>query len=585
MTPEESDNLRDEVLSLASAATLMERVVNGSYANSFSPAYDVVVFATGQAHNTGSIDLLPALAAIAGDQQASHQTLRRAARFFAAVMPHLQADTQTIVDVVVAFTEKPGENGSQYGLPPAFLEWCRASPSRPDEALAIILSNTAKYGGMILFALEAGAFFEPAKFAEKAIELTASSDRHTAVSSIGALGGMDLSSTPDIQAAVMELLALKVRDGEDDGIVAMSLSALATATGKGADEATLLDVLKGLKAPLGGDTQIALAQVLWRTKNIENFEFRCSLLAAAKLIDLSIPNLVAQLDVGLSEITNEDNVLAIGDYVAEAVANSGKNLHLTRFQSLLHELQSEQPELLGKLLVHWMLTAPDVVRQQAGGMLREVNDEAHTFNVDFASMKLSAGELAFVCRKVLAYMLMTPVAAASIVLSALRHATDEERPEIAELIFWPLMINSSKAQAYLERRVPSETPSVQKALNSVIARAGKYLKQKRSVGEMRELHPSEHARAVQRERTREQARATFRAARERSAFAAIVPMSVILHGNGSVSYSDGKEGGMQRNTMPLNAFSAEIEMPRMEVLDPVGLQWMIYTFRTEERPS
>ena len=253
--------------------------------------------------------------------------------------------------------------------------------------------------------------------------------------------------------------------------------------------------------------------------------------------------------------------------------------------SFTHKLEERQ-DLLARLIVGWLLEGTDAHRTQVSGLLHgEVNDEATVFNIDFGPLSLRPQDLPFLCRKVLGYFPLAPVAASSILVSALRSARDAQADEIANLVYHPLMLNSGKAQKHVEQTLPAESPAVQKRLKEAVRKIEQYHKQKKGVGEIRELHPSEHERGVQRERDREQSAATMKAAREQSVFASIIPVSILLHGSASVNYIRGDNGELHRNSMPMTSVSAEMEMPRLEVLDPLGLHYMLHRYRSERRPK
>ena len=60
----------------------------------------------------------------------------------------------------------------------------------------------------------------------------------------------------------------------------------------------------------------------------------------------------------------------------------------------------------------------------------------------------------------------------------------------------------------------------------------------------------------------------------------------MLYGTGTIAYIHaGQPGDPIRKEVPLGSFEQTMELPRLESIDPVGLHYAIYRFRTEAPPS
>lgn len=76
-------------------------------------------------------------------------------------------------------------------------------------------------------------------------------------------------------------------------------------------------------------------------------------------------------------------------------------------------------------------------------------------------------------------------------------------------------------------------------------------------------------------------RQAFKQAQSGSVLMRLVKRSVILYGNRSISYLGGPEPSRRPVEMDLHSHGVSIEFPRMEVTDPVGLNYLIRVFRGE----
>lgn len=585
LSPEELQKLRDDVLASADAGTFVDRVINHAWGARHTETFPVAVDAAAEAHNTGRFDLLSAFEVAANTGLPNRGALLRAAMFLTTLLPKLQGDAAAVVSCVAAFTARGKEDGAAYETHRGFGGWCRADSARPAAALSVISSDTARFGRMTLFALEAGAVVDPDTFVPKAIQLSSCGELDTELRAISALGGMDLRSKPALREMVREVLAQKAADQSHERAAAMALTSMVEIAGREHDVGPLVDAVGKLSPPIAIEIQQALAQATWRAAKVSTPELRSLLLESLRDADFTNLDLISQLDLGLMEMATDDSFDAAVEFLAHIIDASNGKLVLSAFDSFTHALE-EKDGLLARLIVRWLLDGTDARRGQVAGLLRgEINDEAVVFNIDFGALLLRPQDLMFLCRKVLGYFPLNPVSAASILISALRSAPDAQADQIAEMVYRPLMLNSGKAQQHIEKALPGESPAVQKRLAQAVKKIEQYHKQKKGVEEIRELHPSEHERGVQRERDREQGAATLKAAREQSVFASIIPMSILLHGSASVHYIKGGDGELHRNSMPMASVSTEMEMPRLEVLDPLGLHYMLYRYRSEPRPA
>ncbi len=76
-----------------------------------------------------------------------------------------------------------------------------------------------------------------------------------------------------------------------------------------------------------------------------------------------------------------------------------------------------------------------------------------------------------------------------------------------------------------------------------------------------------------------------RQARRESIFASIVSEPVLLYGTRSVSWVPDPATGPRRIETPLATISHSFEIPRVDIVDSMGLQLMLISFRGEERPA
>jgi len=99
---------------------------------------------------------------------------------------------------------------------------------------------------------------------------------------------------------------------------------------------------------------------------------------------------------------------------------------------------------------------------------------------------------------------------------------------------------------------------------------------------LKELHPSEHRRQLERIRQADFNREVMKKAEKLSVFRDLVHRSVLLHGSHSVTYVQDADGARRPVEMKLQHHTMTTEWPRMETIDPAGLDLMLLVFRAEQ---
>ena len=125
------------------------------------------------------------------------------------------------------------------------------------------------------------------------------------------------------------------------------------------------------------------------------------------------------------------------------------------------------------------------------------------------------------------------------------------------------------------------TPAAKRALEGLIA----YINGLKSIGKVAELHPSERERQLEWQRHSDSLAVAFRNARKNSIMASLMSESVMLYGSRAVTWVVDPVETPRRIETPLASIGHSFEMPRIDTIDPVGLQLMLINFRSEKPPA
>ena len=191
--------------------------------------------------------------------------------------------------------------------------------------------------------------------------------------------------------------------------------------------------------------------------------------------------------------------------------------------------------------------------------------------------------MVFIARKAIGYLFMQQISATSILVSLMRHTTDDKTISVlASLLFDPLLLNyTGKAREYVLQQSVIESGMVKEALENVLKAIDEYLDDLRSVGNLAALYPSEAQREAYHRHFSGLMAESFKAAEAQSVFLHLVSKSVLLYGRKSINYVYGADGTSHRMETPLQRHGTTMEFPWMENLDPFGLDYMLRIFKTE----
>ena len=240
--------------------------------------------------------------------------------------------------------------------------------------------------------------------------------------------------------------------------------------------------------------------------------------------------------------------------------------------------------LLGRVATRWLLKGDIVL----GNAVHEVISSNVLGGV---SLEVDPDELGdmddmhavFLARKVVGFLFFLPVTSASLLVSLMRHVSDQQtRDVLGHLLGGTLLLNyTGKVRDFMLQRSETEPAEIGEVLKAAVGQLEEYLEGLRSVEELPALHPSVIQQEAYRRHFAGQLEESWRAAKDESPLLSLIGESVLLYGRASITYVRGAEGEAHREESPLQAHETEMEMPRLESLDPVGLEMMLRVFRAE----
>jgi hypothetical protein len=497
-----------------------------------------------------------------------------ATHFFCRILPDLEATPARMMACVGALVTR-GDNDMMANQPnAAFRAWCAKDPRRAREVIAAARGGEDLASRHLTFALEATNAITEAR------QIALAYDDARRLSATTALGRME-DDDPASRTETLVAFGALLDSGCDDNLRANMLLATAAILARSRDvpspEAVAL--VRRLVEDAGEFTVHQAAYVLWAYPQALQPDIIACLLEALARLDPANKRTLDELDRGLKSLLDLGHDEAAITYVTQLLSRQDDGVKLGELDTFTSTLLSGPPERISRVVVQWLLLGSPRLCDGLANAIGGPGTDDPPLDLRAEDLAISPFAQMFICRKAVGWFFLKPTTAASVVVSVLRICDEEMAPEVQKLLVETLLLNYGGVRDYLEGLAPDDAAKgrVVQALEENEA----YLAALRAIPPNKELQPSEHHRRVERLRMMDQMRDVHKQAQSRSVLLSLMKHSVLLYGNRSLSFVKDGENALRPMEMDLKPFEVSFEMPRMEIVDPVGLDYVLRVFRTE----
>lgn len=579
---------RQEIIDKAKDGTLLAAMFADWGGYGFDDTNESVV-ALAKAHNSGDVDLVaivtaPSLAAL---KESPDHHFFQGQQLYCALIPLLETDTEPMLRAVEALYVGAGADGASGLIFEPFSKWVAKVPARSHELVALADAGVAGADEFLTIAIKTGAAFDELLFTDRAYAYVETGNDRQRMAAINALGQIPIA---DAAGWTRLMEAFKAALDPDPGDEVRSV--ILTALGRRLKDAPT-EIRPGLErvamlacTPLGERTLHQVATMVGF--DADNFEpafvdalFDVALNVAGR--NLGTLNL---LDQGLSRLVRAGRADEARAFVEPLLLREHDPIKLSVFDSLRHELFQGDKSALVDWVVAWLLDGrPELCKALDRALFAAGTDEVK-LTIDFSKFGISAADYVYLARKAIAAFFLKAELMASILVSLLRTAPALQAEKIEDLIAGPVLTNySGVAAEYLKPVADDPNDAAGPRIARALAKLDAYLSGLQSIGQVPELHPSERERQLEYERHSDSMNEAMRAARKKSIFASLATEQVMLYGTRAITwvYWPGEEPRRIQTDMATIGHSFEI--PRIDMVDPLGLQMMLLSFKLEKGPQ
>ena len=522
-------------------------------------------------HNNGSIDLTSVVAQ-PEFAQLETQPFFIAQSFFCDAIPQLSAQSTAMMQCCRTLIDKSGADGSTSLVIAAFGKWCEANPKQSLGIVDLAREGDALAIGFVTLALQGSNDLSVA------IEFVRQFDGLRRVGAIRALPGLVHKSATagETVLSTLEPLTDKITV---DVVRASAVRAVLDLMRAGSFKETVERVIDNASDTPGPHTLHTLAEIFWLHQASLDRKIIQKLLFALEDVDPSHTSTIGTIDMGLYRLLESSHRADVVRYLTSVLSHGV--LTLDAFASTKHALALDKNGLLFELLVTWLSSDSAALYANAVLLVRMTNDRAFSGSIE--PHGLSPAEQLFFCHKVVGFLFLYSVTCCSLLVSALRAADPSIRCHVEKLLSEIMLVNyGGKPKDYLSS-LGVDDPAYE-VVQSVLETDREFHRAMDSVGVVKELHPSESQLNLVHQQSYDRMRTAQKEAEKSSVIDMLASRSVILHGNRMLTYVTDMGGTRKAIELTMQSHGVSWELPRLEVLDPIGLDIMLRSLRQERRP-
>ena len=493
-----------------------------------------------------------------------------AQQFYCEAIPKLDGDVTALMECCRALIEQAGADGAA-GLPnDAFRLWCQNNPVEGAVVISKARSGDDLAKRFVTFALQA------AGNVDLAVDFVQSYDDERRLFGMAALGRMTIDDPSKAQEAI-RVLEPYLSARNDDNVRANALFTTFDVLKKHNDAQKASSFIEAAADQPGPATLHSLAQVIWLQNKLLAPQAIQTALDALQTVQSGHRGTLRILDFGLQKLLGTENGLMVLDFLTAKLRDD--KITLDSFSTTASELIQNNRQRLYKIIVSWFLSGSIALCENVERLIPF--DEKRPFNANIAALGLPSAHQVFLCRKAIGFLFLRPVICCSILVSVLRGRDKNAADEVTDLLFEPLLVNYSGNVVEYLKKITTDDPA-HAAVHKALERHQAYIAGLEATGLIKELHPSDYERDVVRQRTSDEMRAAQKAAEHHSVLLSTVRRSTLLYGKRSLTYLLDEDGSRRAVALDLQSVGVSFEMPRHDVLDPVGLDFMLRVFRVEK---
>ncbi|MBB36990.1 MAG: hypothetical protein CME88_16970 [Hirschia sp.] len=333
------------------------------------------------------------------------------------------------------------------------------------------------------------------------------------------------------------------------------------------------------------ETRHALIAVHVHNKSAFPEHLQHAVFALMKTVTADCPGTLDRIDFALYDMDLDEDRETVFDIVSALLTQEEDQPSLEAFGSLTHKIETADHSLLCWYVTRWLLSGDFRICTQLSALFPPLNRSPYDF--DLSAFSLTPAEVFYLARKIYVYLMFDHGAGVSLLIACLMALKLDHRKQLEANIasFW---LRNFPGDIEIFETAIEVTPrkGLKASVTRLKAHIDTYETPLQTLSKNPALRPSTMERRIQAELARERGRDVGRMAMKKSILGDLVHTSHLLYGRTSVTYVYRGEGEEPiRQIIPMQSFQTSTPLPKMDVLYPTRLNFLLYRFRREKRPT
>jgi hypothetical protein len=255
-----------------------------------------------------------------------------------------------------------------------------------------------------------------------------------------------------------------------------------------------------------------------------------------------------------------------------------KGITLPSLHYFLRKLRTKFTELQSQLITKWFLSGEPSLCNGVLDLLQDATNNDIELCADMSILDDEKKQI-FVCCKAIGWLFTKPVSATRFLISVYESGSISIQKDIQQLLYNPLLLSyPEEVKKYLQTNIEKKIQT--ELCEHLLGELERHHKNLEQVASLRELRaPSENINSYWKDFDRSMQEAQDEG--PKSIFEDICTVQNLLYGNSSIYYMNDINGDQKRQEMEMQIFSHSSEIPRLNIVDPENLNYMLLVFRIE----
>ncbi|MCK9204419.1 MAG: hypothetical protein M0P58_08320 [Bacteroidales bacterium] len=532
-------------------------------------------------HNAGTINLLFEFSGLKKNSPEIDFFLTR--HLFEDALPNLISPVFSVIECVNHLFVEAGDDLAAGTVFKAFMSFCEREVTRPTEVLEIV-KQLDKFYDFISPAMIVGSKSNLSFFVREAIFLSQGENIDFRIRAIFALGRIDYKVDLPLAKKAMKVCMALARNNIDDQILSVLLSTSFSLSLIYRSNPKVMSKHFQTILKKGGDYTLYEASKLFAFNTAElSSNLIDNIIGAFNSAERLQPGILKNIDFGIQSFLKSGNEMRGIDILEILLCDIKKKITINTFDITVHYLTRGDAPILNRIVTKWFLSR-NLFLSKAVKDIVNANPNRH-LNIELDKdqyLQDPRGSYVFLTMKAVGWLSNSPLTALSFIVSFIEYCNESELNIISKMLFYPLLVSYPiQIMKVIQEDVGGMPDKTRLVLTNLQSDYKKYISNLCKPGQIPELLPTNYQVEISERFFRRKFSESYKVAQKDSLLNLIGTKSVLLYGTKTIDYYSDSAGNQSRKELELHKIEHSFEVPRLELLDPHGIDYLIRQYRIE----